>query len=438
MTRTEAFAAVGERVADLAYRHPWRRRWLLALLGCLGLTGLLVVCLIYLFWLGPGIWGNNVPVTWALDIISYDWWIGIASGGLMVSAFLLLSDDPRRGALNRLTETAALLAAIAAAVYPIIHLGRPWFFYWNIPYPNLLDLWPQFRSPLVWDAMAIIAYLGVTLCLWFTGMLPDFAVLRDRAQGWWRIRVYALAALGWRGSAAQWAHWAQAHRMQAVFGLIVVIALQSGAAVMFAGTVEPGWHDTLLPAFFLAGAIFSGIAAMTLLAVIVRTVFDLPAMITDRHLTSLGWMLLGAGLATTYCYVIEFFSAAYGGDKYELAVMARRAVGIYGWSFWLVVACALLPIHLLWIAPLRRSGRALAVVSALALAGLWMDRFMIIVITLHRDFLPSSQHFYSTSVWAVGTFAGTVGLFGLLVLLFLRYLPVISVTEARLAEAARG
>jgi Ni/Fe-hydrogenase subunit HybB-like protein len=439
-TRPDAFSAIGDRVAEVAFRHPWQRRWLFALLLCLALLGVLLICLIALYWQGVGVWGNNIPVTWALDIISYDWWIGIACGGLVVSAYLLLAEAPARGALNRVAESTALFAAGAAAIYPIIHLGRSWFFYWTLPYPNMLGLWPQFRSPLVWDAVAILGYLGVAVSFWFTGMLPDLAVLRDRARGSWTVWLYGIAALGWRGSALHWARWRQAHAMQAWFGLVVVVSLQSGAAVMFAGTVEPGWHDTLLPVFFLTGAIYSGIAAMTLVAVLVRYVFDLHALITTRHLAVLGWLLLGAGLATTYCYMIEFFNTAYGGDGYELSVMARRATGIYGWSFWLIVAGALLPFHLLWVPRLRRSAAALTLVALLTVVGLWMDRFMIIVITLHRDFLPSSQHFYTTSVWAVGTFLGTIGLFGTLLLLFLRYLPVISVVEMRrvaLAEVGR-
>ncbi len=356
----------------------------------------------------------------------------------MVSAYLLLAEEPWRGALNRLAETAALFSAGAAAIYPIIHLGRSWFFYWTIPYPNLLDLWPQFRSPLVWDALAIIGYLGITLCFWLTGMLPDLALLRDRAHSLWAARLYGIAALGWRGSALHWARWRQAHAMQAWFGLVLVVALQSGAAIMFAGTVEPGWHDTLLPVFFLAGAIFSGIAAMTLVTVLIRYVFDLPSLITARHLSVLGWMLVGAGLATTYCYVIEFFNTAYGGDKYELSVMARRVAGIYGWSFWLIVVGALLPFHLLWFPRLRRSATVLMVVSLLVMVGMWMDRFMILVITQHRDFLPSSEHFYTTTFWAVGTFLGTIGLFGTLLLLFMRYLPVVSVVEMRRVELAQA
>jgi molybdopterin-containing oxidoreductase family membrane subunit len=418
-------------VTGIAFEHPAQRRWMLAFLACLALLGVFAACLLALLSYGVGVWGNNIPVTWALDIIGYDWWIGIASGGMILAAGLLLGGEPARGGLARLAVSVSLFAAAAAGLYPIIHLGRPWFFYWTLPYPNLLLLWPQFRSPLSWDAVAIISYLGICLCLWFTGLLPDLAVLRDRASGWWRPRLYGLAALGWRGSAGHWLRWVQATRMQAGFGVVLVVALQSGAAVMFAGTVEPGWHDTLLPVFFLAGAIYSGIAGVALITLLVRFLFDLPALITPRHVELLSWLMLAAGLATTYCYIVEFFTTAYGGDRFERAVMASRVAGIYGWSFWLIVAGALLPFHLLWVRRLRGSASLLAVICGLTLVGMWMDRFMIIVVTLHHDFLPSSQHFYSTTVWAVGTFLGTIGLFGALLLLFLRYLPMWSLVGAR-------
>ncbi len=426
-------AAQSMAVATIAIRHPWQRRWLLAFVVSLGLVGVLVASLFWLLARGVGIWGNNVPVTWALDIICYDWWVGIASGGLLVSACLLLTDAPARGALNRIGETMSLAAVGAAALYPIIHLGRPWFFYWNLPYPNRLDLWPQFRSPLVWDAMALVSTLGLGLCFWYVGLLPDLALLRDRAANVFRARVYGIASLGWRGSARHWARWAAAQRVQAMLGLLLVTSLQAGAAVMFAGSIEPGWHDPLLPVLFVAGAVMSGVAAMALGAVVTRAVFGLHATITHRQLDLLGGLLLAAGIANTYCYAAEFFTMAYGGDRYELMVLQARLTGIYAWSTWMILGCALAPIHLLWFANCRRSGPLLALISLLVLAGLWADRFMVIVITLHHDFLPSSEHFYTTTIWAVATFVGTIGLFMMLGLLFLRYLPVVSMVELRRA-----
>ncbi len=430
-----AGAITGTDAGELAARtasHESSARGRLLALGLVGaLLAILAVSLFALLWDGVGVWGNNIPVTWALDIVGYDWWIGIATGGLLVSALMLLTDAPGRAAFVRLGQSVAVFSTVAAGLYPIVHLGRPWFFYWNLPYPNLLDLWPQFRSPLAWDAMAILSLLGISLLSWYGGMLPDFAVLRDRTAGWWRPRLYGIAALGWRGSALQWQRWMELRRVHALCGLLVVVSLQSGAAVMYAGTVEPGWHDTLLPVTFLCGAVFSGLAAMTLISVVVRAALEFAAAIPTELLDRLGWWLLAAGLSVTYCHVMEVLFTEYGGDRYELAVTARRLTGIYAWSAWVMIVCALLPIHLLWFGRLRRSGPVLAGVGLLVLVGTWTDHFTTIVVTLHHDFLPSSSHLYVISIWAVGLFVGTVGLFLACLLLFLRFLPAISVTEAR-------
>lgn len=426
-----ALARATTAVADAALRHRQGRRWLaLAALPAL-LIAVLGASVLWLLWEGPGIWGNNIPVTWALDIIGYDWWIGIASGGLALHALMLLLRSPLRGGINRVGQTVSLCAAGAAALYPIIHLGRPWFFYWNLPYWNQLDLWPQWRSPLTWDAMAIMSYLGLGGSLWYGGMLPDLATLRDRSPGWWRPRLYGIACLGWRGSALHWARWAEAQRVQAALALVLVLSLQAGAAVMFAGTLEPGWHDPLLPLFFVVVAVFSGIAATAIGAVILRAAFGFDGIVTWRHLDLLGYLLLAAGLAATWCYAAELFTTAYGGTRYDRLVLGARLSGTYAWSFWLIVGLALAPIHLLWLPNLRRSGPVLVVVSILVLAGLWMDRYMILVITLDRDFLPSSHHLYKTAWPALALFAGTVGLFAALLLLFLRLLPVVSLVELR-------
>ncbi len=440
------YDAIGEQVAQATLRRPTmrnpvQRRWLLAFVASLALVALLIVCIGWLFYRGVGIWGNNIPVTWALDIVAYDWWMGIATGALLVSAVLLLLDQTWRSALNRIAESTALYAAIAAAIYPIIHLGRPWFFYWNLPYPNSLWLWPQFRSPLIWDAMAILSYLAITILFWSVAMLPDLGALRDRADGVWRRRAYGVAALGWRGSVAHWARWQQAMRVLALLCILVVVSLQSGAAVMFSGSLEPGWHDTLLPAFYLIDAAFSGVAVIGLGAAVARGLLPLSGLITDEHFDIVGRLLIAVGLLATYCYAADFLFTAYGGDAFERATAVRRLVGPYAWSFWLIVACALVPIHLLWFRRLRRSGVVLGTVGLLVLIGMWCDRFMVIVVTLQHDFLPSSSRAYGTTFWAVATFAGSIGLFGLMWLLFVRYLPAVSITELRLlaredAEAA--
>ena len=307
---------VGAEVTDVAFGHQGGLRWWLAFIVSLGLIGLLTGSLFWVLYEGIGVWGNNIPVTWALDIVSYDWWIGVASGGLLVSALLLLLGAEWRGAINRITETMGLIAAAAAGLYPIVHLGRPWFFYWNLPYPNTFLLWPQFRSPLYWDAVDIISYLLICLCFWYVGMLPDLANMRDRSiertermagrPGHWlrllRAQLYGIGALGWRGSVIHWQRWERAYRAIAVFGVVLVVSLQTGAAVMFAGSVEPGWHDALLPVAFLFAALFAGVAVVAMLVVVMRAVFPLRDLVTARHLNLLALLLLALGWANVYCY----------------------------------------------------------------------------------------------------------------------------------------
>ena len=441
---------VEEEVMGLALDQRIGVRWWLAFAASLGLVGLMAISLAYLLYEGVGIWGNNNPVVWALDIVAYDWWIGIASGGLVVSALLLLLDVEWRGALNRITETMALLAAAAAGVYPIVHLGRPWFFFWNLPYPNTFQLWPQVRSPLFWDAVDIISFLVTCLSFWYVGLLPDLASMRDRAierigrgRGaglrLFRAQVYGIAALGWRGSALHWQRWMQAYRTVGLFGAMLVVSLQTGAAVMFAGTVEPGWHDTLLPITFLFGAMLSGVGGVAVLAVLLRGVFRLGPLITPRHLELIALLLLGLSLATLYCNIAEFGMTSLAGTAPDKATLARRLAGPNSWSTWLLISFALVPANIFWIPRLRRSALAVLGVGLLAAVGMFADHFMVIVITLQHDFLPSAAHPYAATIWGLMLFAGSVGLFGALLLLVLRYIPALSVVEVRrLVQPARA
>jgi Ni/Fe-hydrogenase subunit HybB-like protein len=405
------------------------RRWWIAFGVSLALLGLLAACVVAVLFDGVGVWGNNVPVTWALDIVGYDWWIGVASGGLLVSALLLLTGAAWRDEVNRMAETMALIAAAAAGLYPIIHLGRPWFFYWNLPYPNTFLLWPQFRSPLYWDAVDIISFLVVCLCFWFVGMLPDLAAMRDRAverlspdqPGFWvrrlEAQIYGIAAIGWRGSAIHWQRWDQAYHSIAVLAVVLVISLQTGAAVMFAGTVEPGWHDVLAPITFLVAALFAGVAVVAVLLIAARTV------ITRLHIERLAMLLLALGLAALYCNAAESFTTVLTGSDFDRAALVRRFVGSHAWSTWAMILCALLPVHLFWLPACRRSRLILFWVGLLVAFGLWADHFMEIVASMQQDFLPSAVHPYSMDMAGIGTFLGTSGLFLFLLLLSLRLLP---------------
>jgi Ni/Fe-hydrogenase subunit HybB-like protein len=415
-------------------------------LGGLGFSAALILLLgltlLLLFWNGVGMWGNNIPVTWALDIVSYDFWIGIACGALLTACVLALRGGPEFVTVQTLAATLAVLAAAAAAVYPIIHLGRPWFFFWNLPYPNTFGLWPQVRSPLFWDAIDILAFLGVSIPFWYLGMLPALARLRHDAfarvehfdgPGTLTAQCYGIAAIGWRGAAAHWSRWLDATRALAISGIGVVVVLQTGAAVMFSGTLEPGWHDTLMPVEFMAEAAVAGTAVLAVLATAVQLV-EGSAAISPRQLEACAWAVVAAGTLAGYCFVVSQVNAAFGGDPAEAVALHRRMVGPQSWSFWLLVFAALLPVHVFWIGTFRRSATARIAVGLLVAVGIWAGHYMVIVATLQHDYLPVSAHPYRTDVWEWTTFAGTIGLFLSLLLILLRVVPVSAASPASRAR----
>jgi len=450
----ETVGSIGRRLTGIVLEHPMNRRWWIAFAGALALLGLFGITLTYLLLAGTGIWNNNAPVVWALDIASYDWWIGIATGSLLLSAVLLLAGAEWRCAVNRIAETVALLCTFAAGLYPIIHLGRPWFFYWNLPYPNTFDLYPQFRSPLVWDAVNIVSYLIVCLSFWYIGLLPDLATLRDRAYeeaqvkakaharlrrfALLRAQLYGFAAAGWRGSATHWQRWVQAYRTIALLGALLVVSLQTGASVMLAGSVLPGWHDTLLPVTFLVGSVWSGVGFTAALVVMVRAIYGLDALITARHLDIMARMILVLGLASLYCHAAEMFSTFLHGDAFDRATLQRRMGGEHAWAFWTLLLCGLLPVQVFWLRAARSSALLIGLIGLLVAVGIYADHMMVLVVTLQHDFLPSSAQLYSVGLWEIATLAGSVGLFLVLMLLFLRYLPTVSITETRRLALARN
>jgi len=450
----ETLAGIGRAVTAVPIRHPLNRRWWIAFAGAMALLAVFAVALFWLLFEGVGVWGNNNAVVWALDIASYDWWIGAACGSLLVSATLLLLGAEWRGAINRVAETVALLCTCAAGLYPIIHLGRPWYFYWNLPYPNTFSLWPQFRSALVWDAVDIVSFLVVCVSLWYVGLLPDLAALRDRAfteamrqrearaltrgLAMMRARTYGLLASGWRGSAAHWQLWLQGYRTIALLGVMLVVCVQTGASVMFAGSVMPGWHDTILPVTFLVNAVFSGVGLTGAIVVLIRAVYGLDGLVTERHLGLIARLLLGLGCASLYCYATEFFSTALHGDPYERGVLARRVTGEHAAAFWTVLVCLLLPAQVFWSTRARRAPLAVAGVGILVAVGAYADHVMVLLVTLGQNFLPAAHEPFRETVWGIATFAGSVGLFLVLLLLFLRYLPAVSITETRRLALAAG
>jgi molybdopterin-containing oxidoreductase family membrane subunit len=384
-----------------------------------------------LFVRGIGIWGVNNPVGWGFAIINFVWWIGIGHAGTLISAILLLLRQTWRTSINRFAEAMTLFAVACAGLYPILHLGRPWLFYWLFPYPNTMQLWPQFRSPLIWDVFAISTYATVSLLFWAVGLIPDLATLRDRAQHPVVKRIYGMLAMGWRNSATHWHHYETAYLLLAALATPLVVSVHTVVSFDFAAGIIPGWHATIFPPYFVAGAIYSGFAMVMTLSIPLRAAFKLQDFITLKHLNNMAKIMLATGLIVFYGYLMEIFFAWYSGNPYEQFVILNRITGPYRWLWYLLILCnGLLP-QLLWFRGVRHSVPALFLIALVVNVGMWLERFVIVVTSLHRDFLPSSWGMYMPTVWDWATFVGSIGLFLSLLFLFIRVLPVISIFEMR-------
>jgi Ni/Fe-hydrogenase subunit HybB-like protein len=380
---------------------------------------------------GIGIWGNNVPVGWGFDIINFVWWIGIGHAGTLISAILFLFRQKWRTSINRFAEAMTLFAVSCAGIYPLIHLGRPWLFYWLLPYPNTMGLWPQFRSPLIWDVFAVSTYATVSLMFWFVGLIPDLATLRDRARNRIARSIYGILAMGWRGSAVHWHRYETAYLLLAGLATPLVVSVHTVVSFDFAVSLIPGWHTTIFPPYFVAGAIYSGFAMVMTLTIPIRALFRLEDFITLRHLQNMAKVMLATGLIVAYGYLMEAFVAWYSGSPYEGYMILNRLRGPYAPMYFLLLACNVLVPQALWIGSVRSSPLALFLISIVVNVGMWLERFVIIVTSLHRDFLPSSWGMYAGTIWDWATFAGSIGLFLSLLFLFIRVLPMISIFEMR-------
>jgi molybdopterin-containing oxidoreductase family membrane subunit len=384
-----------------------------------------------LFLTGVGIWGNNVPVGWAFDIINFVWWIGIGHAGTLISAILLLLRQSWRNSINRFAEAMTLFAVACAGLYPLLHLGRPWLFYWMLPYPNTMALWPQFRSPLIWDVFAVSTYALVSLMFWFVGLLPDLGTLRDRAQNKVVKSIFGMAAMGWRGAASHWHHYERAYLLLAALSTPLVVSVHTVVSFDFAVGIVPGWHTTIFPPYFVAGAIYSGFAMVLTLVIPLRKVFHLGDFITLRHLDNMAKVMLATGLIVAYGYAMEIFIAWYSGNPYEQYMILNRITGPYRFHYLALIACNVVIPQLLWLKRVRLSAPLLFLIALVVNTGMWLERFIIIVVSLHRDFMPSSWDIYRPTLWDWSTFAGSIGLFLALIFLFIRFLPVISIFEMR-------
>lgn len=425
------FETVTDKISSIVLTERTPRYWWVGF----GISFLIVMILLaavtYLLVRGVGIWGINIPVGWGFAIINFVWWIGIGHAGTLISAILLLLRQEWRTSINRFAEAMTLFAVANAALFPLLHLGRPGFFYWLFPYPNTMALWPQFRSPLVWDVFAITTYALVSLLFWYVGLIPDLATLRDRASSFFGRITYGFLAMGWRGSARHWHRYRKAYFLLASLAAPLVVSVHSIVGLDFAISVIPGWHTTVFPPYFVAGAIFSGFAMVMTIAIPLRAAYQLKDFITMRHLDNMAKVMLAMGLIVAYGYLMENFMAWYSGDEFEMFIYADRFTGYYRAVYWSLLILNVLVPQLLWSRKVRSNVLLLWVISILINVGMWIERFIIVVTSLSRDFLTSSWGNYLPTIWDWATFLGTIGLFFALIFLFIRLLPVISIFEMR-------
>lgn len=380
---------------------------------------------------GVGIFGNNMPVAWAFPIINFVWWIGIGHAGTLISAILLLFRQDWRTSINRFAEAMTLFAVVCAGLGPILHLGRPWVFYWLFPYPNTYGLWPQFRSPLDWDVFAISTYALVSLLFWFIGLIPDFASLRDRAVNRNAKLFYGTLSLGWRGSTKHWQRYQRAYLLLAALSTPLVLSVHSTIAMDFAVAQLPGWNNTIAPPYFVAGAVYAGFAMVLILGIPLRHAFGLEGLITKKHLDNCAKVMFATGMIVLYGYIIEVFIAWYSGVPAERGMITRRMFGDYGWAFWSLIFCNGLVIQLLWSKRIRTSETALFIIALIVSIGMWLERYVIIAVSLTRDFLPSSWGNYTPTVFDWSMYIGSMGLFLTLWFLFIRLAPAVATTEVK-------
>jgi molybdopterin-containing oxidoreductase family membrane subunit len=405
--------------------------WWITLGISLGLLGLLGVSIAWLFWEGVGIWGLNNPVGWGWAIVNFVFWVGIGHAGTLISAILFLFRQKWRTSINRAAEAMTIFAVMCALIFPGIHVGRVWAAYWMFPLPNQMAMWPNFRSPLLWDVFAVSIYGTVSALFWYVGLIPDLATMRDRAKTTIRRIAYGIPALGWRGSHRHWLHYEKAYLLLAGLATPLVLSVHSIVSMDFAVSQVPGWHTTIFPPYFVAGAIFSGFAMVMTLMLICRVIFKMSHIITIRHMENMAKIILLTGSMVGYAYATEFFVAAYSGNPYESFVFINRAFGDYAWAYWIMVSCNVLFPQTLWWKKARTNVAWLFVMSIIVNIGMWFERFVIVASSLHHDFLPSSWDYYSPSFWDVSTFLGSFGLFMTMFCLFVRFLPMVATAEVK-------
>ncbi len=425
------YGSVTDRISDVVLTTRTPRGWFVGFAAGFLLLQLFLVSAAYLLYRGVGVWGINIPIGWGFAIINFVWWIGIGHAGTLISAILLLLRQQWRTSINRFAEAMTLFAVSCAGIFPLLHVGRPWFAYWMLPIPNTMRLWPQPRSPLVWDVFAVSTYATVSLLFWYVGLVPDLATFRDRAKHRLLQIIYGVLALGWRGSARHWHRYETAYLLLAGLATPLVVSVHSVVSFDFAVGIVPGWHTTIFPPYFVAGAIYSGFAMVLTLIIPIRKIYGLEDFVTARHLRNMANVMLATGLIVAYGYGMETFMAWFSGNVYEGYATWNRMTGPYAPIYWALILCNILVPQALWSDKVKRNVPALFVIALFINVGMWLERFVIVVTSLHRDFLPSSWGMYYPTIWDWGLYLGTIGLFLSLMFLFIRGLPMISMFEMR-------
>jgi Ni/Fe-hydrogenase subunit HybB-like protein len=425
------YASVTDKISDIVLSRKTSKSWLLGFGLAFFFVMVLLYSVTYLLARGVGIWGINVPIGWGFDIVNFVWWIGIGHAGTLISAVLLLLKQQWRTSINRFAEAMTLFAVACAGLYPLLHMGRPWFAYWMLPLPNTTGLSPQFRSPLIWDVFAVSTYATVSLLFWYIGLIPDAATMRDRATSRIGRLFYGTLAMGWRGSAIHWHRYETTYLLLAGLSTPLVLSVHTIVSLDFAAGIIPGWHTTIFPPYFVAGAVFSGFAMVLVLIIPIRRIYKLEDFVTSKHLQNMAKVMLASGLIVAYGYLMEIFYAWYSATSYEQYMVQNRFTGPYWPLYWaLLLANVIIP-QALWFTRVRTSTILLWTIALVINVGMWLERFIIIVTSLHRDFLTSSWNMYYPTVWDWAMYAGTIGLFFALLFIFIRLLPMISIFEMR-------
>jgi Ni/Fe-hydrogenase subunit HybB-like protein len=427
-----SLASVSDKIGGIVLKRKTTLGWIFGFLISFVVLQNLMASATWLFLKGVGVWGINIPVGWGFAIVNFVWWIGIGHAGTLISAILLLLNQSWRNAINRFAEAMTLFAVMCAGMFPVLHTGRPWLAYWLFPYPNTMDLWPQFRSPLLWDVFAVSTYFTISAVFWYVGLIPDLATLRDTSKKRWQQVTFGLLAMGWRGSARHWQRYEKASLLLAGLATPLVVSVHTVVSFDFAVSMLPGWHTTIFPPYFVAGAIYSGFAMVLSLMIPLRHFYGLQDVITMRHLNNMAKVTLATGLIVGYGYIMEAFFGYFSADVYEKFMIWNRMTGPYAMFYWTLILCNVITPQFFWFKRIRTNVFVLWCLSIVVNIGMWLERFVIVITSLHRDFLPSSWSMYWPTVWDWLTFTGTLGFFMTCIFLFIRVLPSITIFELRM------